>query len=299
MIDAIIRRHLSEPGLPLNGALRGVVDVGETAIVSVEVFYRFTDDPDMQWQFAGYGRPGENFVHETDNYKREIEYSVIGVTSKGVRHVTDLNEGTRQTYTPTALDKTVATGIFSLFRHPFLGQVYNSGVQEVVSDGAGRYYSYLMPAGTLLDGESMILEYHGNLQSISPGGQKIHFPTFSDGTGDYTLGGLNTTEDGSLRVNITIQRHGTELRFNSQYVFDAIGPDDFPGQTFYYTGIDCDTTDLEFKYIVQDEASGDSSMQTGLGYKLPAPFEDDDLDYLRGVDGSILFMSPSVPLRME
>jgi hypothetical protein len=57
-MDAILRRHLSQPGFSLNGHLRGVVDEGETEIVSVDIFYSFDDQVDMTPQFAGTTQPG-------------------------------------------------------------------------------------------------------------------------------------------------------------------------------------------------------------------------------------------------
>lgn len=288
MPDLILRRRLSESTLPLNIALRGVVDVGETAIKSVEIFCSFDDDPTLKPQFVGVGKPGETFRNPNDNYKRPIRYFLVGVTEKGLRHVSDLKEATQQVYTPTTFDKTVATGVFTLFRHAFVGWTYTL-TDEIFNDGAGNFYNYLMPAGTFEDGESIQIEYGWHTGSVAPGVTRTLTSYFA-GT---PVGSFTTTEDGSGRTLIILTRQGTSVWATVTNIFTndpGFGvTDDSLNETVEITGLDLDADDYEIKLVGNTpDASGVLSVAMGVGYKIPAPFES-DIDYLTGEGGDILF----------
>lgn len=102
MITATIRRNLSEPGLPLNGHLRGIVDVGETPVVNGMIFWRWEDEPDMKEEFLCYAKPGETANVPFDPKGREMRFRYVGITEKGLFNVSDLRNAPTATFNPTA-----------------------------------------------------------------------------------------------------------------------------------------------------------------------------------------------------
>jgi hypothetical protein len=297
MPDITLRRHLSETNLPLNIALRGVVDAGETDIKSVKLSYSFDDDADMKPQVAGTVAPGAALAFPIDLNNRPIRISAVGYTEDGRSHVTDLKEATQAVYTPTVFDKTVKTGLFSLFNFTFTGTTQLATLATVVNDGT-NYYNYLMPAGTLSEGDAVFVEYAFEL--LNAGNQKIHTAMFF-GT---SLGTLDTTEAGSGWVRATFQvQSGGTVKYNTITVLedDATGLSEvLLNETGEITGLDLANDAYTWGYTAVDLISaGDSTVIMGNAFKVPQPTVD-DTDYLTtDTAGYFLFsddyVSPLVP----
>jgi hypothetical protein len=298
MPDITLRRHLSEPNLPLNIALRGVVDAGETDIKSVEITYSFDDDPDMKPQVAGTVAPGAALAFPIDLNNRPIRISAVGFTEDGRSHVTDIKEATQVVYTPTAFDKTVKTGLFSLFNFTFTGTTQTTGLGTIVNDGAGNYYNYLMPAGTLAAGDSIFVEFGFNL--LNDGNEKIHEAIFFG----YGLGQIDTTSQGSgwMKITFQVQDGGTVKYTSVAVVQDAITlmNEVVLMKTDEITGLDFAANDYDWQYIVTDlNAAGDSLVSMGNAFKIPAPadplvsylIDDGSGDFLVSDDGTMTLVA--------
>jgi hypothetical protein len=283
MPDITLRRHLSETNLPLNIALRGVVDAGETDIKSVKLSYSFDDDADMKPQVAGTVAPGAALAFPIDLNNRPIRISAVGYTEDGRSHVTDLKEATQAVYTPTVFDKTVKTGLFSLFNFAFRGQI-SDPTDEIANDGAGRYYNYLMPHGTFGDGESLMLIYTWN--SFGVLATREHKPTF----GDIQMGGLSTSDEGYGVTQILLQRHGSSIWATPSFLSDMVGSDDVGVEPVEITTIDPDTEDIEIKYVgTYTGGFGEFYVLSGVGYKIPAPATSTVVYLTEDGTGEILF----------
>jgi hypothetical protein len=283
MPDITLRRHLSETNLPLNIALRGVVDAGETDIKSVKLSYSFDDDADMKPQVAGTVAPGAALAFPIDLNNRPIRISAVGYTEDGRSHVTDLKEATQAVYTPTVFDKTVKTGLFTLFNFAFRGQI-SDPTDEIANDGAGRYYNYLMPHGTFGDGESLMLIYTWN--SFGVLATREHKPTF----GDIQMGGLSTSDEGYGVTQILLQRHGSSIWATPSFLSDMVGSDDVGVEPVEITTIDPDTEDIEIKYVgTYTGGFGEFYVLSGVGYKIPAPATSTVVYLTEDGTGEILF----------
>jgi hypothetical protein len=283
MPDLVLRRRLSTSSLPIGIALRGVVDAGETDIKSVKLSYSFDDDADMKPQVAGTVAPGAALAFPIDLNNRPIRISAVGYTEDGRSHVTDLKEATQAVYTPTVFDKTVKTGLFSLFNFAFRGQI-SDPTDEIANDGAGRYYNYLMPHGTFGDGESLMLIYTWN--SFGVLATREHKPTF----GDIQMGGLSTSDEGYGVTQILLQRHGSSIWATPSFLSDMVGSDDVGVEPVEITTIDPDTEDIEIKYVgTYTGGFGEFYVLSGVGYKIPAPATSTVVYLTEDGTGEILF----------
>jgi hypothetical protein len=270
-MDAILRRHLSQPGFSLNGHLRGVVDEGETEIVSVDIFYSFDDQEDMKPQFAGTTQPGSFLDVAIDLHKRPIRFFARGTTATGLKHARDLKEATQTVYTPTPLDLSVATSVGSLFNFTFIGTTQAAGSGTIANDGT-NFYTYLMPAGTLAEGDAIFAEFAFEL--LNNGNQKDHeLRVFGIG-----LGTIATTKEGSgwMRVTFQLQAGGT-VKYNTIAIVQDLGGltnEVVLNETGEITGLDFDTLDYVWEYIITDlNAPGDSSVIMGNAFRIPVPAE--------------------------
>lgn len=280
-----LKDNLSETISPHAIALDGTVAGATTEIAYYDVLWRWADEPDMKLEFLGTQKADETLNVPFDPKGRQMVLKWIGYTDKGVPTGRIEKEALQTTFTPTTEPSYRESGaITTLFQHAFLATTYNAGVLEIANDNAGNYYSYLMPAGTLLDGESLILEYSWNMLGL---GNKAHWPNF----GGYSVGGLISTDNGNGRTVITFQRQGTTIRYNSQLLFDSVGTDDIASETLYISGLDLDTTDVQIAYYLNQDNPSELFLNYGMGYRIPAPFTGDApvTEYLTDGSGEILF----------
>lgn len=125
MADITLRFRLSEPGLPHNIALRGVVDDAATDSVAVQLFWRWDDEPDMKPQPLGKATAGNELAVPFDLKGRSIRVFPISFTAKGDQNVTNLSDAKAKLFNPSA--------------PPELSNIaYNSGTNEVTADIAGN-----------------------------------------------------------------------------------------------------------------------------------------------------------------
>jgi hypothetical protein len=255
--------------------------------------------PDMKPQVAGTVAPGAALAFPIDLNNRPIRISAVGYTEDGRSHVTDLKEATQAVYTPTALDKTVKTGLFSLFNFTFTGTTQLAGLGTVVNDGT-NYYNYLMPAGTLSEGDSIFVEYAFEL--LNDGNQKIHTANFF---GYVTRDDRHDRGEGSGWMRATFQ---VQVGRDGQIQHDRRRQDDATlmsevvlNETGEITGLDLANDDYTWGYTVTSistrRATVLSSWATRSRCRQPTV---DDTDYLTtDTAGYFLFsddyVSPLVP----
>lgn len=128
MINWVIRKNLSEPGLPLSMVLRGVpVTTETTESVTVDYYFQFADDPTMKPQFLVTGVSGKTVNVPIDLKGRDILLTSVSKTKNGQQSVADLAQGEK-----------------FLFRVPTVAElqdaVYDSGDNEVtltIADNRG------------------------------------------------------------------------------------------------------------------------------------------------------------------
>jgi hypothetical protein len=176
-----------------------------------------------------------------------------------------------------------ATDLFTLFNFAFRGQISDS-TDEIANDGAGRYYNYLMPAGTFGDGESLMLIY--TWTSFGVLATREHKPTF----GDIQMGGLSTSDEGYGVTQILLQRHGSSIWATPSFLSDMVGSDDVGIEPVEITTIDPDTEDIEIKYVgTYTGGFGEFYVLSGVGYKIPAPATSTVVYLTEDGTGEILF----------
>jgi hypothetical protein len=100
MANIILRQHLSNSTVPLNIALNGVVPTDTTDSTTMDVYWRWEDEPEMEFEFLASGVAGTDLVVPFDLKGRAIVLSGISKTATGVRSVRDVKEGEQVTVTP-------------------------------------------------------------------------------------------------------------------------------------------------------------------------------------------------------
>jgi hypothetical protein len=174
-----------------------------------------------------------------------------------------------------------ATDLFTLFNFTFVATTNGGSVDEIANDEV-NYYNYLMPAGTLGDGETLILEYVWTISGTAA--SKIHKPYF----GTTQLGELELTDTGYGTTRIIMQRQGSELHYSTSFLFEG-GSEDIDITDDQIGSVDLDNNDYEIKYVLNQATGLELYLNAGIGYKIPAPATSTVVYLTEDGTGEILF----------
>jgi len=102
MANLILRQRLSEATVPLNLALNGVVQEGETQTKAVDIYWRWEDEPTSEPQYLASGVAGFPITVPFDPKGREIRFYMISKTETGVASDRNVREAEQIVFNPVA-----------------------------------------------------------------------------------------------------------------------------------------------------------------------------------------------------
>lgn len=182
MADLYLRQNLSEPGLPLNIHLDGVVRSFSDAF-SVDVYWRFEDEPTARPEFLGSTKPGVPFKVPFDPKGRDIRLYSVTRTENADLSTQDINAARQFVFSPPA-NSFSGKGELEAFEDLAafdLVNIFNDGGTQkarlaVNTDPAKRADAFVVEAaaggGSLTAGSTVVLFYGGNIitsSSLTPG----------------------------------------------------------------------------------------------------------------------------------
>lgn len=225
MADLYLRRNRSEPGLPLNIHLDGVVRSFD-ATFSVDVYWRFEDEPTARPEFLGSTKPGVPFKVPFDPKGRSIRLYSVSRSENADFSVQDINAARQFVFDPPADNfsgKDVLEAAEDLAAFDLVNIFNDGGTQKarlaVNTDPAKRADAFVVEAaaggGSLTTGSDVVLFFGGNIitsSGLTPGAMMF----LSDTPGKMTA--TPPTAAGSI-----VQQIGTAIS-PTEVIFE-------PGQT--------------------------------------------------------------------
>lgn len=157
-----LNTETNEPTMVLDGLAQPTA----TETTATEVYWRWTDEPDMEFQFLGKTAPGSSLVVPFDLKGRSILLAQIGYTALGRPTDTDLKQAEYTIFEPPMAR---SSGL-PLFNH-YTDETTAGTTQE-------NLYTYTLPANSMsVNGDKLRVEYGGEFTANT--NTKRLFPKFA------------------------------------------------------------------------------------------------------------------------